>query len=409
MSSVLNPYSDDVGLDPEMKTYTEAELDSELKSYSELQSPLDLEKEAELDEESHSALKSFSELERSVHEIKSYFEVGTAPGTYRVIDLYCLKDFLNLIMRCSCESDPGFAIFQVEQDETLLSFHSVLDIMCKHCKRKMSFGTSMIQTKAEPSCEREPDVDIRMEKILADPGQRRDLWNQLYDPQPKTFTHNSSLNICGSINPAEEMMKTELMENPTTPDLVICYGCNSIFSRNNFKLHNLHCKKINKNQFQCDFCSKSFAKQHNLKQHMRIHTGNKLNCDFEHCQRTFNDRSSMNKHIKSVHLKEKPHVCEVCQKAFSRASHLKEHLVVHSKEKKFECPVCFKRFPFLSTMNHHKQSHGEDKLFKCDRCTKSFKEKKSLKVHCINTHKIDYESFNNILALGPEINRDFLP
>ena len=142
---------------------------------------------------------------------------------------------------------------------------------------------------------------------------------------------------------------------------------------------------------------------------MRIHTGNKLNCDFEHCQRTFNDRSSMNKHIKSVHLKEKPHVCEVCQKAFSRASHLKEHLVVHSKEKKFECPVCFKRFPFLSTMNHHKQSHGDDKLFKCDRCTKSFKEKKSLKVHCINTHKIDYESFNNILALGPEINRDFLP
>ena len=41
-----------------------------------VQSPLDLEKEAELDEESHSALKSFSELERSVHEIKSYFEAG---------------------------------------------------------------------------------------------------------------------------------------------------------------------------------------------------------------------------------------------------------------------------------------------------------------------------------------------
>ena len=43
----------------------------------------------------------------------SYDEVGGVPGTYRIIDLYCLKEVLNQIMRCSCNSNKGFALYQV--------------------------------------------------------------------------------------------------------------------------------------------------------------------------------------------------------------------------------------------------------------------------------------------------------
>ena len=43
----------------------------------------------------------------------NYEEVGGVPGTYRIIDLYCLKEVLNQIMRCSCNSNQGFALYQV--------------------------------------------------------------------------------------------------------------------------------------------------------------------------------------------------------------------------------------------------------------------------------------------------------
>jgi hypothetical protein len=30
-------------------------------------------------------------------------EVGAVPGTYRLMDLFCLREVLNQIMKCSCQ------------------------------------------------------------------------------------------------------------------------------------------------------------------------------------------------------------------------------------------------------------------------------------------------------------------
>ena len=36
-------------------------------------------------------------------------EIGTAPGTYRLMDLFCLREVLNQIMKCSCQANHSIA------------------------------------------------------------------------------------------------------------------------------------------------------------------------------------------------------------------------------------------------------------------------------------------------------------
>ena len=86
-------------------------------------------------------------------QIMSCVEVGLAPGSYRIIDLFCFKEVLNQIMKvaeplpvaiispypqCSCQSSNGFGLFQQDLDESgSSSFHSILDIVCCNCKQKV--------------------------------------------------------------------------------------------------------------------------------------------------------------------------------------------------------------------------------------------------------------------------------
>jgi len=321
--------------------------------------------------------------------VKSYAEVGMVPGTYRIIDLFCLKDVLNQIMRCSCQSDTGFSIFQAEQEHSPLSFHCILDIMCKHCNQKISFGTSMIVSK-EDKAEIEPDIDLRLDRVLEDSWYREILWNEFYD---RNAIHpgsepDLSRTVPEKLNTAESTIQTDFLENHPDPDLVICYICENIFTSQNFKLHKPHlCKKSTKAQkFQCEFCRKCFTKKHNLTQHLRIHTGNKIACKVAGCDKAFSDKSSMNKHVRAVHLKQRPHACAVCRKEFTRAAHLKEHMVVHTKEKEYKCTLCDKAFPFHSSLNHHRRTHTAEKRFQCAFCSKSFKGERAWKDHSMTVH-----------------------
>ena len=54
---------------------------------------------------------------------------------------------------------------------------------------------------------------------------------------------------------------------------------------------------------------------------------------------------------------EKPHVCDVCFKAFSTSSSLNTHRRIHSGEKPHECPTCGKRFTASSNLYYHRMTH----------------------------------------------------
>ena len=108
--------------------------------------------------------------------------------------------------------------------------------------------------------------------------------------------------------------------------------------------------------FICNICNKAFKKLFNLKQHMRVHTNEKL-LKCAQCKKRFNDRSSMNKHTKTVHADLRPYTCSLCEKCLTSSSHLKDHQVTHTNQKEFQCLQCGKSFAFRSSLNKHSLNH----------------------------------------------------
>ena len=93
----------------------------------------------------------------------------------------------------------------------------------------------------------------------------------------------------------------------------------------------------------CDVCAKAFKKPYDLKRHKLVHSGEAL-----------------------------PHTCDVCSKAFTKPENLKRHKLIHSGEKPYECEVCHKRFTQSGSLKMHVQLHSNETPYTCGVCGQAF-------------------------------------
>ncbi|XP_063632427.1 endothelial zinc finger protein induced by tumor necrosis factor alpha-like [Cydia splendana] len=110
--------------------------------------------------------------------------------------------------------------------------------------------------------------------------------------------------------------------------------------------------------FECEVCHKKYRTKTNLLDHMQVHEEKKHSCEV--CGQPFRHKSALNVHIRRFHSENRPHVCDICKKAFVVLAQLKEHHRVHTGEKPYACEICYKKFPWQNGVKRHlKQVHNE--------------------------------------------------
>uniref|UniRef100_A0A6I8P1T8 C2H2-type domain-containing protein n=1 Tax=Ornithorhynchus anatinus TaxID=9258 RepID=A0A6I8P1T8_ORNAN len=77
----------------------------------------------------------------------------------------------------------------------------------------------------------------------------------------------------------------------------------------------------------------------------------------------------------------KPYACGFCRKPFRRSSDLRDHERVHTGERPYRCGFCGKAFTQSSVLAGHTRIHTGERPFRCGVCGRAFNNSSNFKKH----------------------------
>ncbi|XP_072023227.1 uncharacterized protein [Amphiura filiformis] len=215
----------------------------------------------------------------------------------------------------------------------------------------------------------------------------------------------------------------------TTKVLLSCKFCPKPFLTKTCLRKHISWHHVKDRCYQCKYCEKRFA----LASLMRAHVGSVhgklgfrrwrrhaacvvvppwciakergLFCTY--CHKLFSSRQAVIYHIRLRHTNEKPYKCDICQKAFHRKDHLKDHVMNHGNEKPFKCKMCLKSFARKRGLKNHELLHKPRTRHQCEICKKHFLAKTYLWQHVSRMHP-DKTPFSCEICQKPFAKQKFL-
>ncbi|XP_038065269.1 histone H4 transcription factor-like [Patiria miniata] len=199
---------------------------------------------------------------------------------------------------------------------------------------------------------------------------------------------------CDSVTKTKYKL-AEHLRSHTQEKRFACAECGSLFSnRAKFIDHIARQIAVELQNYQCSHCSKIFASERLLRDHMRHHV-NHYKCP--HCDMTCTNPSMLKAHIKWKHDDERPFECQLCEHRCKSLSALRKHHATHTPGNLIMCDEegCEYTSYRLTTMRRHMmRCHTNEKRrpYICHVCGMQYSCGATLTRHLKVKHKFKWPS-----------------
>nr|XP_023668382.1 zinc finger protein 407 [Paramormyrops kingsleyae]XP_023668391.1 zinc finger protein 407 [Paramormyrops kingsleyae] len=140
-------------------------------------------------------------------------------------------------------------------------------------------------------------------------------------------------------------------------------------------------------KFECDLCDRSFSERWALKNHCKLHTGEKpYKCEWPSCHYSFLTLSALKDHGRT-HTGEKSFLCDLCGFAGGTRHALTKHRRQHTGEKPFRCQLCNFASTTQSHLTRHRRVHTGEKPYHCPWCDYRSNCAENIRKHILHTGK----------------------